>query len=45
MENATDNAIERVTTEPVVSQVKGIEAFAEVKRLIVVAAHPDDLEC
>jgi LmbE family N-acetylglucosaminyl deacetylase len=28
-----------------VSQVKGIEAFAEVKRLIVVAAHPDDLEC
>jgi LmbE family N-acetylglucosaminyl deacetylase len=23
----------------------GIEAFAEVKRLIVVAAHPDDLEC
>lgn len=24
---------------------KGIEAFDEVKRLIVVAAHPDDLEC
>src|SRR5690606_29893011 len=24
---------------------QGIEAFAEVKRLIVVAAHPDDLEC
>ncbi len=23
----------------------GIEAFDEVKRLIVVAAHPDDLEC
>jgi LmbE family N-acetylglucosaminyl deacetylase len=25
--------------------VRGIEAFDEVKRLIVVAAHPDDLEC
>lgn len=25
--------------------MKGIEAFDEVKRLIVVAAHPDDLEC
>lgn len=24
---------------------KGIEAFADIKRLIVVAAHPDDLEC
>ena len=24
--------------------VKGIEAFAETRRLIVVAAHPDDLE-
>lgn len=24
---------------------QGIEAFADVKRLIVVAAHPDDLEC
>lgn len=24
---------------------QGIEAFAEVKRLIVIAAHPDDLEC
>ena len=27
------------------SEWKGIEAFEEVKRLIVVAAHPDDLEC
>jgi LmbE family N-acetylglucosaminyl deacetylase len=27
------------------SAYQGIEAFAEVKRLIVVAAHPDDLEC
>jgi LmbE family N-acetylglucosaminyl deacetylase len=25
--------------------MQGIEAFDEVKRLIVVAAHPDDLEC
>jgi LmbE family N-acetylglucosaminyl deacetylase len=25
--------------------IRGIEAFDEVKRLIVVAAHPDDLEC
>ncbi len=25
--------------------IQGIEAFAEIKRLIVVAAHPDDLEC
>jgi LmbE family N-acetylglucosaminyl deacetylase len=25
--------------------LRGIEAFDEVKRLIVVAAHPDDLEC
>ena len=24
---------------------KGLEAFTDVKRLIVVAAHPDDLEC
>ncbi len=27
------------------SEVKGLEAFDDVKRLIVVAAHPDDLEC
>lgn len=26
-------------------RLQGIEAFADVKRLIVVAAHPDDLEC
>lgn len=25
--------------------VKGLEAFDEVRRAIVVAAHPDDLEC
>ena len=25
--------------------LQGIEAFADVKRVIVVAAHPDDLEC
>jgi LmbE family N-acetylglucosaminyl deacetylase len=29
---------------PAQSSIKGLEAFAEVKRLIVVAAHPDDLE-
>jgi LmbE family N-acetylglucosaminyl deacetylase len=27
------------------SEYKGIEAFDDIKRLIVVAAHPDDLEC
>ena len=27
------------------SDMNGFEAFAEVKRAIVVAAHPDDLEC
>jgi LmbE family N-acetylglucosaminyl deacetylase len=27
------------------SAIQGLDAFAEVKRLIVVAAHPDDLEC
>lgn len=27
------------------SDVQGFEAFDEVKRVIVVAAHPDDLEC
>jgi LmbE family N-acetylglucosaminyl deacetylase len=26
-------------------EIAGLEAFDEVKRLIVVAAHPDDLEC
>ncbi len=26
-------------------EVKGMEAFELVKRAIVVAAHPDDLEC
>lgn len=31
------------STEP--SAYAGLEAFDEVKRLIVVAAHPDDLEC
>ena len=25
--------------------MKGLEAFEDVKRAIVVAAHPDDLEC
>ena len=25
-------------------QFRGLEAFAEVERLIVVAAHPDDME-
>jgi LmbE family N-acetylglucosaminyl deacetylase len=28
----------------VTTEVKGLEAFAEIQRLIVVAAHPDDLE-
>ncbi len=27
------------------AEIKGLEAFDEVQRVIVVAAHPDDLEC
>jgi LmbE family N-acetylglucosaminyl deacetylase len=33
------------TETDIMETLQGIEAFAEVKRLIVVAAHPDDLEC
>ena len=41
------NIEEQVTgqlAEQPTNKIKGIEAFDEVKRLIIVAAHPDDLE-
>ncbi len=43
MENVEEQITGQVPT-PATAQIKGIEAFADVKRLIVVAAHPDDLE-
>jgi LmbE family N-acetylglucosaminyl deacetylase len=36
---------ESVPPETATPKPMGIEAFDEIKRLVVVAAHPDDLEC
>lgn len=43
MENVPELADRRGSEQPA-PQVKGLEAFADVKRMIVIAAHPDDLE-
>lgn len=42
MENVEEQITGKLAEQP--TQHKGIDAFADVKRLIVVAAHPDDLE-
>mgnify|MGYP000111889179 CR=1 FL=1 len=44
MENVEEQVTGQVPDQPAPHQIKGIDAFANVKRLIVVAAHPDDLE-
>jgi LmbE family N-acetylglucosaminyl deacetylase len=43
MENLPELVTGQVSEQPT-PQVTGIEAFADVKRMIVIAAHPDDLE-
>jgi LmbE family N-acetylglucosaminyl deacetylase len=43
MENVEEQVTGQLAEQPD-KQLQGIEAFADVKRLIVVAAHPDDLE-
>jgi LmbE family N-acetylglucosaminyl deacetylase len=43
MENMEEQITGQLAEQPD-SGIKGIETFADVKRLIVVAAHPDDLE-
>ena len=43
MENTEEQVTGQLAEQPT-NQIKGIDAFADVKRLIVVAAHPDDLE-
>lgn len=43
MENIEEQVTGKVE-QPETKTIKGIEAFDDVKRLIVIAAHPDDLE-